>query len=197
MRSVLNSNNLDQSTRSIDRLGVLSDLAGPKRISHIRGVLKFCEDALLDPKYQDREILRELLSLHHNILRYERFRKPPGYQQIVETIQRSALPSVSKMIRTETEPEVLREMVDFLWDTDREQSVRVLFEVIERLSDQTYDELKPRLFQALFRESSTLHNAQDELISRNIDRLLKKGDPRIKERAEELSSESRSGSYHY
>lgn len=179
------------------RLGLLSSLAGPKRIAHIPNVLEFCEDALQDPKYQDKRVLKELCSLLRKILHFERFRNPPNCQQTIERISGKPLQYMLKMMETETDFGVTSEMIYLVGETDKEESVKALFKMIERISEELYEKLKPRIFQVLFQKGWPLHDAQNERINQDIDKLLKSTDQKIRERGRELSYEKRSSKYNY
>jgi len=180
------------------RIGRLSHIAGPKRIAHIPNILNFCEDALQNPKYQDKGVLKELVILLKKILHFERFRKPPNYEQIVKRLSATTLQSLLKIMEKETDFGVLSEIIEFLWATDKEDAVRGLFEMVKRIDDQLYEKLKePRIFEALFRTSFPLHRAQNKYIDRNIDNLLKSTIQRDRERGKELAYEKTRGGHNY
>ncbi len=168
----------------LHRLCVLAS----SRVAHISGVLAFCDSALKDPKYRVKNVLKKLVSLLDKLLFFERSRTPVGYETIVKRIQGMPLESLIGILETETDYHVLYEAVEFLANTDREESVNALFRLVERLDDDLYKQLHQSLSQFLFDSDFALMRSQRDRIDQNIVKLLKSDNPKIRERGTEIGN---------
>lgn len=168
----------------------LNNLAGSQRIAHIPVVLPFLEKALKDSKYQDSEILKGLIHLVELMLAFER-RSPSPKQNLIDRIQNNILSSILQISESVTDEEVLRRIIYCLKNTDRKESVDAIFNIVERVNEDLYNILKSSVFEVFFTLSSSLENNQKKRINKNIRKLIKNPDPKIRERGKELADHSR------
>jgi len=177
------------------RISTISYIAHLRRVAQIPRLLTFCENALSDPKYRDKGVMIELIRLLREILHFESIKKPKDYQKIMNRMSRQILETVLGIMEKETNLDILGEIIYFLSDTEKDESVNALFKLIDRLDDGPYDELKSRIFRSLLQTSFPLQIAQRKRIEENMDKLLRSVDQRILKRGEEISRERFSSQY--
>jgi hypothetical protein len=173
-----------------NRLRQLSNLAGSQRIAHIPNVLRFCAEALIDQKYRDAKVLNELIRLVELMLGFERRSISPK-QNLIDIIQNDMLPSIIQVSENVTDEEVLRRIIYCLKNTDRKESVDAIFNIVEKVNDDMYSNLKSSVFDVLFNLNSSLQKNWKTRIYERIDALLRSINPKTHERGIELSRGSR------
>ena len=87
----------------------------------------------------------------------------------------------------ETNYDVVVALFSFFQITTKEVSVNAIFKLITKLSDETYNQIKHSIRQALFNENSLLRNTQQLSINKNIDSLLSSNNQKVRERGREFS----------
>lgn len=169
------------------RLGKLDKLARSKRIAHHPIVLTFLENALNNPKYREKRILAKLIRIPEAILGIENYNKFENHQTILKRIHEEILDSIVQITEKETNQDVLLSATYFLKLTNRKESVNALFQLIERLNDEVYNNLWGFISEALHKEDSVLRKCQGEFIDKKFDESLISSNQRTKERVRRLS----------
>jgi len=162
-------------------------------MAHIPEVLDFYESALKDDKFtKNNKILGNLITALYLILGRERYYKPENYRNNIERIQGKPLDYIIEFMKSliKSDSNVLYQGIYFLRQTDKKESVDALFQLVEELSNEKYDNMKDDIREALFKEDSELKKTQRVYIDDKIDNLLKHENPTIRKRAKELSERS-------
>ena len=158
-----------------------------RRGAHLQMVLPFIEISLVNSKFASPKILKNFVRALYVLLAFEKRKRKTPDKNIIAKITEN-IKTIEGLVRESPDNEFVNEVLFFLAETGDEKAINIIFDLVETLPDDRYNDLQSNITNRLFTSEWTLFDNHKELIIKNILGMIKHSNPAIKKRGLELHS---------